>query len=248
MLHIFSRQNLLELLIISAIALFSAGQSQAQALAVGVVDYTKIFAPQGGYQAVGMANTLFTEFADVEYQPVLEMELGAGLADTDWQRFVTLSNMRLRGVLTEAEKAEFELLKKKASELMTEFKALDTRMKKNEILTEPEKARYTILRADVDNAGNLLGQMDAAVRQKTADEGKRLEDTILLKINEGIAAVAKAQKLTLVLNRNVRVDGRTVEQVVLWNSDSLDITVKVINYLNANFKPDMFNAKPAITP
>ena len=248
MLNFISRRSWLGFFLICAIALFAAGNARAQAVAVGVVDYTKIFAPQDGYQAVGMANKLFTDFADNEYKPVLELEKGAGLGKTDWDRYVTLSNMRLRGVLTDAEKNEQEQLISNATKLMDEFKALDTRIKKAETLPEADMTRYNQLRADVDNASNLLGQMDASIRQKTADEGKRLEDVILLKINEGIAAIAKAQKLTLVLNRNVRVDGRTVEQVVLWNSDALDITKKVINYLNANFKSDMFNAKPAITP
>ena len=231
--------------LVFTLAVVGACRVSAQSLAVGVVDYQQIFAQQNGYTAVGMANKLFTEFADAEYKPIIELELGVGLPKQDWERYVTLTNMRLHGAVTDAEKAEQEQLKATAAKLVEEYKGYDETLKKGEMLPDEKQARYKQLRADLDMASSLLTQMDANIRQKTAAEGKRLEEIILANINEAIASVAKTQKLTLVLNRNVRVDGRTVEQVVLWNADSLDVTKRVITQLNSTFKLDMFNAQPA---
>jgi len=179
-------------------------------------------------------------------------------SDANRKRFVELRE-KLRNALSRTEKRDLDQLysqiinsssmaviddKTGAAELK-EFESdyAELEKKGKAALTDAEQKEYDQLSAVIKKNQIDLNKKDDEYRQKMDVERQRYQGIFAGELEKAVAKVAKDQKLSIVVSKNVQTAQGSIEKFVLWSEDGVDITKKVVDVLNESFKPDLLKAK-----
>ena len=179
-------------------------------------------------------------------------------SDANRKRFVELRE-KLRNSLSRAEKRDLDQLysqiinsssmaviddKTGAAELK-EFESdyAELEKKGKAALSDAEQKEYDQLSVVIKKNQINLNKQDDEYRQKMDLERQRYQGIFADELNKAVAKVAKDQKLSIVVSKNVQTAQGSIEKFVLWSEDGVDITKKVVDVLNASFNSDMLKPK-----
>ncbi len=199
---------------------------------IGVIDLEQVAQGYSGYKA---ASTRINAFEKVREDAVSTLQKGVGLNEKDFAEYRDLTK---GGVVVNSKRVdELVALAKKNSDELAALKAKD-----KDKLTDEEKKRFDELtKVDADDNklvndtyNSLFGEVQAEYQHYTA------KLTVL--VDKGIAKVAEAKKLSIVVSKDVRVQQGT-EKFVLWGGT--DITNDVVEALNKAFTEKMLDTADA---
>lgn len=244
MFRSFCRGRLLPFALFAVLGLTGAAAFAAGGPTIGVVDYAKIYQ---SYTAFQTASDRFSTFKNEQKEPLEALRLGIGLSADDLKLFQNLHRLG-DGNRSPEQETQYKSLADKARKNYTEYQTLAEK-KKNDKLTDDDTKRLAELTTLVEPVFKLYDAMGPEVEQKVTSEGQRLQSILSKEIADTISKVAKAQKLTIVLNKDIATSNETSEKIVIWYDDSLDISDKMLVDLNAHFKqhPEILD-KPAAAP
>jgi len=104
-----------------------------------------------------------------------------------------------------------------------------------EKLSAEDKARFTEMKGNQEEVSGAIGDIGEKLSTEIEDEKARLIDLLTAQMQTAIEKVAKDNNLSIVLNRNMATQQGS-QQLVMWGGT--DITTKVIENMNATFKPE----------
>ena len=227
--------------LLAVLACCSATAFAASSVTIGVVDYQTIYEK---YAAVKPATQSLQNTYKSLTEPLDALREGIGLKTDDLKTFQDLHRLGTEN-RTKEQSTQFDALSHKAKENYSTYQVLTDR-KKADKLTDDEKARLTELATDIDPVAASYEKQAQEMQDAITAEKQRLQKVLSDQIGETVAKVAKTQKLTLVLNKDIAAAQGETEKIVVWSDDSLDITDKVLTLLNDDYKlhPTIFD-KPA---
>ena len=191
-----------------------------------------------------LASAEFKELQDLAGKPVKInkeriSELQA-LSEKNGKEYEALVD-KVRANLTEPERArltELEQAQQYSPDNAKEYEALIAKGK--EQLAEGDKARLTVMDGNQQQVIEAINALGERYRGEIQDERSRIIKLLNDMVEQAVAGVAKAQKLTIVLNKKAAANQATI-QLVLWGGT--DITETVTKALNVGFKPESFTEK-----
>ncbi|HEX2948280.1 MAG TPA: OmpH family outer membrane protein [Armatimonadota bacterium] len=219
---------------LAAIALLPlASFAAAPSTGIGVLDFQTLTKNYVGTKA---ANDCLQSLFQKLKSSLDVLQNGIGLNDDD---FATYQKLKAQPAQDKAQIDKFEAQAKAA---VQEFQGLEAKVQGKETLTAEQQARYDILKKQILSASARVNEQEQQAQETMNTEVQRLQDIVKTEINNAVAKIAKDQKLSIVLNKNVQME-QGVENVVVWNDQAMDVTDKVVKALNDNFKPELFDAK-----
>jgi Skp family chaperone for outer membrane proteins len=210
-----------------------AAAAPSPATNIAVVDLQAV---QAQYQGAKVAIERFQTYAKKLYAPLNTMQTGLGLSDEEFAQYKKLVEQPVQ------DKDAIDKLAAKAKANVDEFQKLEDQSKNGAKLTDEQTARHDALKKMIYALYGQANEMNQQVEQTLGAEQQRFQELLNKLVDDAVAKVAKEQKFTLVVNRAIQSE-KTTEKIILWNDASVDISRKVIDYLNANFKPEMLDAK-----
>lgn len=220
---------LLALALLPLTGLFAA-TAAAPAPQIGVVDLDATAKSFVGYKS---AMTRMEAFAKERDESFTTLKSGVGLNQKDYAEYLDLAAHTVK--INSARIKELEDLAKKTRD---EFQALKDKDDKKETLTADERARFEQLDKDIKVVSASLNEQGDKLYKEVQDEYNRYSKILTDLVDKTIGTVAAAQKVSIVLSKNVQGKD-TVEKLVLWGGT--DITNDVVKALNDNFKESMLD-------
>jgi Skp family chaperone for outer membrane proteins len=225
---------LIAVLLLCGAAVYAVGTP----FSIGVVDYQTIYEK---YDAVKPAQDQYMATYKTLSAPWEALHDGIGLAEDEMKTFQNLYRLGEKNRTADQEK-QFQDLTKKAKDNYSLYAALSEK-KKGDKLSDEEAKKYADLFALIDPVIQSYDAQGQALQDVLTKEKQRLQTILSKQIDDSISKVAKTQKLSLILNKDVATAQGTFEKIVVWNDTSLDITDKVLTMLNDDFKlhPTIFD-------
>lgn len=205
---------------------------------VGVVEFDAIFKDYDGLKvAMQRLEATYTTLSG----PLEIMKNGRGLNKDDYAAYMKLANQPARD---EAKITEFT---NKATANVALVTALQEKKQKDGKLSDADQAQLDALMAEMAPIESDLTAESQKLQSEMMGMQQKYQAVIMGEVQAAISQIAKAQKLSVVINKSMQSENGSVATIVLWNDDSVNITTKVLKELNSKFKPTMFDEKPAST-
>lgn len=194
---------------------------------IGVVDLNVV---TSNYIGAKTAYTRLQDYANNAYAQVDILQKGIGLSPNDWTLF--------KGLIRQPapDTVKIKELEDRALANIDECRTLAKKAEKS----DAEKARFAELQGYIEPAGEEHDQMVAEIDNNCAKEQQWYQDCIASQLDLALSKIAQEQKLSVVVSKNV-LSERGAEKIVLWNDKNVDITDKIVDYLNKNYKPALLD-------
>jgi Skp family chaperone for outer membrane proteins len=218
-------------LALAAALVVIGGRAGAQNPPGGGIAVVNINQVLDGYTAYAQANRDFQQWL-VKRQADFQLRTALALLDKDeLQNYYDLKNQAAK---TDAQLARMAELAGVSEQRSTELEKLDGKPPAD--LTDMEKARLATLRGIWEWQSKALQAEESKMTAEIDAEHKKRSQPFNAKVDDALAAVAKANGVDLILSKEIRVpleqSGQVqISPVVLYGAK--DLTDKVLERLNA---------------
>jgi Skp family chaperone for outer membrane proteins len=191
--------------------LLAPGLAQAQQLAVGLVDTSRIATEYKGMQAF---NQQYNDFQREREQKLMDRQRVMMLADADYVKYLDLKQA---GAPTESTQKQLTDLEAQAKQREERYRALADKKDR----TEEEGKEYDTLNQLYTQRMSEMRALQDSLAKEVQGKREELTKTITTSLDAAIKSIAEAKKFSLVVAKEAMLYGGT------------DITNEVLEKLNA---------------
>lgn|GEM_PF-2077326 len=228
---------------------------------VGVIDVDTIDKDYKGFEA---AQTYWGNFQQARLAVYQELSAAVFLTPAEFDELKIFTQQKVKTnqarydeltALAKKNEAEFNALmdkvkgnlSKEDSDRLNELQSApqytrDTGAEMDELiargvekLSDEDKTRFNEIKKNQNEVNGAVADLGEKLSTEIEDEKVRLIDLLTAQMQTAIEKVAKDNNLSIVLNRNLATQQGS-QQLVLWGG--MDITDKVLEQMNATFKPE----------